>query len=626
MIFSKCILKFALLSFLFVFTTNAQKKAFSFAHISDTHIGTDKADQDLLLTIEDINNNPDIEFVVHTGDVTEFGSDDELYLAKKLLDKLKKPYYIVPGNHDSKWSESGCNTFVKVFGSECFSVEKNGFLFVGLASGPNMRMSPGQIPREHLQFLKNVLEKNKKKQLPVISLNHYPLDPGLNNWYEVIDLLKTQNVQAHLMGHGHANKIYDFEGIPGVMGRSNLRADKHKAIKVDGAAYNIARVENNKLTYTERRSGNISFPSWGFIELKNHHFNKDTTVYKRPDFSINLKATGVKVVWEHQFPSDIGAGVAIHNTIGVVATTNGEIIAMDTKNGQQLWVYKTNGKVFSTPAIQDNVVVVGSSDNSIYGLNLENGKKLWKYTTKKSVLGSPTILNSLVYIGGSDGIFRALNFKTGQLVWEFLGVENFVETKPLVYLDKVFFGSWGNTFYALDAKTGALVWKSQKSASRMLSPAVVHPVGAFGKVFIVAPDRFMTAFDANSGKELYYSKTVSCRESIGISQDSSLIYVKTMDQGDLYAIDARSDSQNVVWKVTTNLGYEIAPSPIVESGNLIFIPGQSGMICAINKTTKSVEWNYKVSNTLVNAITPMQNNRIMISTMDGKILCLEYGL
>lgn len=620
----KKMVKVFFLSLVFFQLSFAQSKSFTFAHISDTHIGSENADEDLRISVEDINNNPDIEFVIHTGDVTEFGSDSELYLAKKILDKLKKPYYIIPGNHDSKWSESGCNTFVKVFGSECFSIEKKGFLFVGLASGPNMRMSPGQIPREHLQFLKEVLEKNKSKKLPIISVNHYPLDPALNNWYEVIDQLKKQNIQAHLMGHGHANKVYNFEGIPAIMGRSNLRVDISKPLNEQVASYNIVKVENNKMIYSERKSGVKTLLPWAVIELKDHQFDKDLKKYNRPDFSMNMAYTNVQVEWSNQFSSDSGSGTTVVDSVALATNTKGEIIALNANNGKTIWVYKTKGKVFSTPAAKDNIVVVGSTDNSIYGLNLKTGKKIWKFTTSKSVLGSAVLDGDIAYIGGSDGIFRAINYKTGKLVWQFDKVDNFVETKPLVFQEKIFFGSWGNSFYALNKDTGALVWKSQKGNNRMVSPAAAFPVGSFGKVFIVAPDRHMTAFEANSGKELYYTKMVSCRESIGISKDHSIIYVKGMTDGDLYAIDAQSETQKVLWSVKTNLGYEISPSPIVESGNLIFIPGQNGILCAVNKTTQKVEWNYKVSNTLINNVSIFDENKIIISTMDGKLICLKY--
>ncbi|MDP2112617.1 MAG: metallophosphoesterase, partial [Bacteroidota bacterium] len=63
------------------------------------------------------------------------------------------------------------------------------------------------------------------------------------------DLLKTRNVQVSLLGHGHNNKLFNFEGIPGVMGRSNLRA------KNEIGGYNIVTVTKDTIFYAERTPG-----------------------------------------------------------------------------------------------------------------------------------------------------------------------------------------------------------------------------------------------------------------------------------------------------------------------------------------------------------------------------------
>ncbi|HAR38383.1 MAG TPA: metallophosphoesterase, partial [Porphyromonadaceae bacterium] len=143
-----------LLTLIFGFAISAQPgNSFTFALITDTHIGNPDNDEDLNRTVQDINAQKNIAFVIVSGDVTEFGSYDELRTAKRLLDNLKIPFYAIPGNHDSNWSESGTNDFLRVFGNETFGFEYNGYKFIGLASGPNMRMGPGQIPRENLTWL-----------------------------------------------------------------------------------------------------------------------------------------------------------------------------------------------------------------------------------------------------------------------------------------------------------------------------------------------------------------------------------------------------------------------------------------------------------------------------------------
>src|ERR1700744_2696338 len=106
------------------------QSGFKFAHVSDTHVGGSvTAADDLRSTVRDINADVELKFVILTGDITEFGADTELQLAKQILDSLNKPWYIIPGNHDANWSESGANSFRKVFGAETTTFQYGGYLF-----------------------------------------------------------------------------------------------------------------------------------------------------------------------------------------------------------------------------------------------------------------------------------------------------------------------------------------------------------------------------------------------------------------------------------------------------------------------------------------------------------------
>ena len=182
-----------------VLSTQAQWKPFRFAFLSDTHIGSPNggAEEDLRRTVADINQMTDIAFVVITGDITELGTDAEIKLAKEILGELKVPYYIIPGNHDSGWSESGGVSFGKIFGNDKFIFDYNGITFLGCASGPYVRMSDGHIPRDAVVWMDRELKKIDPEK-PIIFLNHYPLDKDLDNWYEAIDRLKKHNTLAVL--------------------------------------------------------------------------------------------------------------------------------------------------------------------------------------------------------------------------------------------------------------------------------------------------------------------------------------------------------------------------------------------------------------------------------------------
>ncbi|MFC6100570.1 outer membrane protein assembly factor BamB family protein [Olivibacter domesticus] len=609
--------RFILLILCFI-ASKGYTQDFKFAHVTDTHVGSETGADDLRRTVQDINENIDLKFVIVSGDITEFGADEELKLAKQILDSIAIPYYVIPGNHDTNWSESGGNSFRNIFGSETFYFTYDGYRFAGTNSGPNMRMSPGQVPRENLVWLDSILQVDT--QLPLIYVNHYPQDSSLNNWYEALDRIKKQDVRLFLCGHGHINKAYNFEGIPSVMGRSNLRA------KSPSGGYNIVTISPSKAVYQERNPGGATQEPWHTIQLVNHHFEKNSLQYARPNYAVNKKYNKVKQQWVFEDNSDIGAGIAQGKGTVFIGNTNGEVYALNLKNGKKIWTFKTAGKIYSTPSVWKNILVVGSSDNFIYGIHTKSGTLLWKIKADKAVLGSPVIHKGIAYIGASDGIFRAINIKSGKLLWSFEKLKGFVSTKPLYYNGTIYFGTWGNEFYALDAKTGTKKWQwSNGASSRMLSPAACYPVAANGRIFIVAPDRYMTALQANNGTLIWRKKMEEyrVRESIGLSSDRSLVYAKTMD-GQLIGISTKAQDMQVEWESSLQLPYELAPTAIIENNETIFVPSNSGLLSAVNRQSGKVIWQYKISNCLVNPILALKKNQIIVSTMDGRIVNLNY--
>jgi outer membrane protein assembly factor BamB len=427
-------------------------------------------------------------------------------------------------------------------------------------------------------------------------------------------------VQLILCGHGHTNRKLNFEGIPAIMGRSNLRA------KDSVGGYNLVTIKDRIATYELTNPLTGDRKKWAEVILTKHDFTIDTTKYYRPSYAINNQYPAVKESWVYQDNSDIGSGTAIKNNIIVATNTKGIAYALNNKTGKKIWEYKTGGKIYATPAITGNNVIIASTDNNIYNLSVSNGKMVWVYKTAKPIVANPIIKNNTVYIGSSDGHFRSIDFVTGKLKWEYDSVKGFVVTKPLFYNNKLFFGSWGTELYSLDAATGKQVWKwNNGSANRMFSPAACYPVATAGRLFIVAPDRYMTVFDAKTGNVIWRKQDPAnrVRESLGISNDSSLIYAKTMD-GDVIGISTKEDTMQILWRAPANLGYELAPTAIVEHQNIVFIPSDDGMVIAAAREDGRILWKHKVSNALVTNILPVNAKEIIVTTMDGKIACLTF--
>lgn len=612
----KKILLFCTILF-FIVPGFSQSAAVRFIHISDTHIGSPNgsAEEDLRRTVIDINRRTDIAFVVITGDITELGTDEELKLAKQILDELKIPYYIIPGNHDSGWSESGGQSFSLFFGYDKFVFDHSGIRFIGCASGPYVRMSDGHIPRDAVIWLDSILLKTPTTH-PVIFLNHYPLDPGLDNWYEATDRLRHHNTLAILCGHGHANRRLNFDGIPAFMGRSNLRA------KEETGGYNIVDIKNDSIIYTEHRPGTTFYKTWGSLSLKNRAFDS-ISFFKRPDFTINKKYPFVNAKWIYASGSNVISTPLVVNDLVIFGNQQGKIEAISLTNGKLQWTVETGGGIFSSPAAHKKNVILGSADGNIYCFQSATGKLVWSYKSSAAVLGSPLVEGDLVFIGGSDHKFRSIHAETGKEIWNFNGLDGPVVSTPVIFEDKLIFGAWDRHLYALNKKTGLLIWKwNNGSPVRNYSPASCIPVISGAVVYIVAPDRYITAIDINTGQTLWRNNDATVRESIGISADGKWIYGKTM-QDTIVGYAAARGKQNAAWKLHCGFGYEHVPSMLVEKEGNVLFGTKNGVVYSINPSVQKVNWAYKIDNSMVNTVRVLEGNRIIAATMDGKVALLE---
>ena len=80
----------------------------NFAFLTDVHV-TPRGESDSLLraAVAEINASA-VDFVLVTGDLCNMGSDAELHCVHGILKRLRKPWFAVPGNHETTWSESAC--------------------------------------------------------------------------------------------------------------------------------------------------------------------------------------------------------------------------------------------------------------------------------------------------------------------------------------------------------------------------------------------------------------------------------------------------------------------------------------------------------------------------------------
>ena len=104
--------------------TGFEADTLKFAVFSDSHNDYDKLDKVINL----INQQPDLQFVVCSGDVTNAGLAQEYTWYLDAVEHCKYPIFTVIGNHD--YRSNGYAIFNKVFGSPNMSFVVGGYKFV----------------------------------------------------------------------------------------------------------------------------------------------------------------------------------------------------------------------------------------------------------------------------------------------------------------------------------------------------------------------------------------------------------------------------------------------------------------------------------------------------------------
>ncbi|HKK61795.1 MAG TPA: metallophosphoesterase, partial [Bacteroidales bacterium] len=464
---------FLLIVFVAVIFTgcNSGKDELTFVHLTDIHVAPGaESEADLRDVVSDINNlEPD--FVVVTGDLTNNGTNAALEAAKNVLDRLDVPYYAIPGNHETNWSESAGLKFNELWGNDRFLFTKGQFMFVGFNTGPYMKMGDGHVKQEDLQWLRRMLKEKKGEDQILITMTHYPLADGLDNWTEVTRILKEHDCRMAFCGHGHNIKLMNFDGIPGSMGRSTMKGGH----EVPG--YTIVKFRNDSALVYEK---DVCSPDWErqfAINLLSPDTLDHIEVSPRPDYSVNAKYPGLEVRFDFSDTASIFSGPCIVNdSLLVYGNSLGLVKGMKLTSKEIIWEKEYDGSIFSTPVSDGEVVAFGTVEGTIVGLNVNDGSEAWSVNAGTPVLSEGTLNKETFYIGGGQSAFFKINMPDGEVLWQFDGIDGLVQGRPAVGNEEVIFGAWDRHLYSLDKNTGELNWKwNNGSTAPLLSPGNIVP-------------------------------------------------------------------------------------------------------------------------------------------------------
>ncbi len=127
-------------------------------------------------------------------------------------------------------------------------------------------------------------------------------------------------------------------------------------------------------------------------------------------------ATG-RVQWQVSAGKPLTSGVGTDGSIAVVASRDGELIAVG-EDGARKWTARLGGEVVTPPAVADGTVVLRTSDNRVLAFDVETGKQRWTFQRQNPPLvlrnsGGIAIAPGVAFVGMPGGRLVALTLANG---------------------------------------------------------------------------------------------------------------------------------------------------------------------------------------------------------------------
>jgi outer membrane protein assembly factor BamB len=194
-----------------------------------------------------------------------------------------------------------------------------------------------------------------------------------------------------------------------------------------------------------------------------------------------------------------------------------------------------------------------------------------------------------------------------------------IETKPLLLNNEMYFGCWDSYFYSIDVRSGLLIWKWHANDNFYYSPAAVEPVTDGKRIYITTPEKYLYALDARLGTLEWKKENYNAWESVGISNDNRLLYVKSYK--DHFHIVSTITS-NWVRDIDMKFGIDTMPTKPIEWKDYILFGSKSGFVYRIDK-----KWNFEpvlyLGPARVHSVQHVRDNIFLASNMDGRIVLFK---
>jgi outer membrane protein assembly factor BamB len=442
-------LKISLLYFLLFGITILRAQGSYFALITEPQIGIPENAENLISVINDINDRDEVSQVIVLGNITANGKFDEFVWAQEILDGLNIPYFVVGGEKDYFLSEGKGSEISLLWGNDKKVFHTNNFSSLSINSILPGYSNKNYIEAESLVWIENELNKSNSKR--IITFSYYTISKAENS-YKFYQFSLDQNLFSFVSKYKNSsNEIPTFEGF--YLNRNNDWGYLLVSVKKDSIYINkIIGEEIKKKVKPE----NIKLT---FAPITLYESIKPIKLF-----------SSLKEIWSVEMNKTLGISPVYADGKIIAGFKNGVVKCLN-QSGLEIWSYNSQGRIFRIPIIEKDITVVSTAEGDILTLNSNNGELVQVIGIGENITSDISIIDieengvkrKAIIAGTVYGNLYCYDLYTLEPIWTAQITSEPINSSIAFSNNKVVFQDKSGTLYCLSAGNGLLIWKIEAS-------------------------------------------------------------------------------------------------------------------------------------------------------------------
>jgi outer membrane protein assembly factor BamB len=320
-----------------------------------------------------------------------------------------------------------------------------------------------------------------------------------------------------------------------------------------------------------------------------------------------------------------GLRLSVEPDLLVTADIDGDVYALDPKNGRARWHVDTEARLISGPTVHGDLVLFGTLDAEVIALKRADGAPAWRVKVSSEVLAPPVGDGGTVIARCVDGRVFGLSAESGARRWNFdravppLTLRGL--STPVLYEGAAIIGLDNGRVAALRTDTGEVLWEEVVSApeGRSELERIVDvdgaPLATGGGVFALSFGGDLAAIGVQEGRVAWRRPVKS---SLGPATLGNRVFVSD-EAGMVWSLDAETGA--AAWKQEA-LQYRRLSAPVTVGGHVV-VADLEGYLHWLSPQDGRIVGRVRAVRGPVAATPVLQDDRLYVLARDGQVAVVE---